>query len=69
MEAAHQITGRLVTLFRDDRLARLVVYVCVGLFLSLAVIAVSNEGLTRLGILLAAGTAVSYAIQRRWVEK
>ena len=44
MEAAHQITGRLVTLFRDDRLARLVVYVCVGLFLSLAVIAVSDEG-------------------------
>ncbi len=31
--------------------------------------AVSNEGLARLGILLAAGTAVSYAIQRRWAEE
>lgn len=30
--------------------------------------AVSNEGLTRLGILLAAGTAASYAIRRRWAE-
>jgi len=33
-----------------------------------AAAAVSNEGLTRLGILFAAGTAVSYAIQRRWAE-
>jgi hypothetical protein len=33
-----------------------------------AAAAVSNEGLTRLGILFATGTAVSYTIQRRWVE-
>lgn len=33
-----------------------------------AATAVSNEGLTRLGILFAAGTTVSYAIQRRWAE-
>lgn len=34
-----------------------------------AATAVSNEGLTRLGILFAAGTAASYAIQRRWTEE
>jgi len=34
-----------------------------------ATTAVSNEGLTRLGILFAAGTAVSYAIQRRWAKE
>lgn len=43
MEAAHQATGRLVAGLRDERLARLVIYVCVGLFLSLAVIVVSEE--------------------------
>lgn len=33
-----------------------------------AAAAVSAEGLTRLGVLFAAGTAVSYAVQRRWAE-
>lgn len=44
MDVAHHMTGRLISLLRDERLARLVVYVCVGLFLSLAVMAVSDEG-------------------------
>lgn len=34
-----------------------------------AAAAISNEGLTRLGVLFVAGTAVSYAIQRRWAEE
>ncbi len=43
MNTAHAVTERVVTTMRDDRRARLVVYVCVALFLCLAVIAVSDE--------------------------
>jgi undecaprenyl-diphosphatase len=44
MKTAHAVTERVVTTMRDDRRARLLIYVCVGLFLCLAVIAVSDEG-------------------------
>jgi undecaprenyl-diphosphatase len=43
MKNAHAVTERVVTTLRDDRRARLLVYVCIGLFLCLAVIAVADE--------------------------
>ena len=45
MNAAHAVTERVVTAMRDDRRARLVVYVCIAIFLSLAVAAVTQETL------------------------
>lgn len=53
MRTAHTVTERVVTTMRDDRRARLVVLVCIGLFLCLAVIAVSDET-----VLLRVDTAV-----------
>ncbi|MBT8202642.1 MAG: phosphatase PAP2 family protein [Acidimicrobiia bacterium] len=43
MNTAHKVTERVVAAVRDDRRARLLIYVCVGLFVCLAVIAVVEE--------------------------
>ena len=45
MQVAHTFTDRIIALVRDDRRARLLVYVCVATFLILALIAVSKETL------------------------
>lgn len=45
MQTAHSFTDRMLALVRDDRRARLLVYVCVATFLVLAIAAVSRETL------------------------
>jgi undecaprenyl-diphosphatase len=45
MQVAHSFTDRMLALVRDDRRARLLVYVCVATFMVLAIAAISKEAL------------------------
>ena len=45
MQVAHSFTDRMLALVRDDRRARLLVYVCVATFMVLAIAAISKENL------------------------
>ncbi|NNL13806.1 MAG: phosphatase PAP2 family protein [Acidimicrobiia bacterium] len=45
MQAAHSATDRVLALVRDDRRARLVVYLCIATFMVLAMTAVTRETL------------------------
>lgn len=45
MQIAHSFTDRILALVRDDRRARLLVYVCVATFMVLAIAAISKETL------------------------